>query len=87
MRERDQVPRGVDSRDLPGHVSSVVKPIQCSSSCGTVTEVVPSCSSSQQPPAVNVEVNRAGTRECTNNATEGDQENEETLESNNEVIF
>ena len=78
-RERDQVPQRVDSRDLSGHVSSVVEPIQCSSDCGTV----PSCSSSQQSPAVNVEVNRAVTRACTNNATE----NEEMSESNNEVIF
>ena len=78
LRERDQVPQRVDSRDLSGHVSSV-EPIQCSSDCGTV----PSCSSSQQSPAVDVEVNRTLTRACTNNATE----NEETLESNNEVIF
>lgn len=86
-RESDQVPRRVDSGDLSGHVSSVVTPIQCSSSYGKVTEVVPSCSSSSQQSPVNVVVNGAGTRACMNNASEGDQVNEEMWESHNEVIF
>ena len=86
-RESDQVPQRVDTGDLSGQVSSVVKPIQCSSGYGTVTEVVPSCSSSSQQSPVNVVVRGAGTRACMNNATGGNQVNEETLNSQNEVIF